>query len=130
MHIRVEWKRRQEKPERMATMLSLQPGGIAGTPPVSRIRRAPAVTMPAGEGRLHAKLYHRLRELIESGSWTPGMRLPSSRVLAEDLGVSRNTASIALEHLVAEGWAEARNRSGVFVARRLPRSVGPRVPAG
>lgn len=109
----------------MATMLSIQPHGAESTAVISRIRRAPALILPIGEGRLHAKLYHRLRDLIEGGNWSPGTRLPSSRVLAEDLGVSRNTASIALEHLVAEGWAEARSRSGIFVSRRLPRAAAP-----
>jgi GntR family transcriptional regulator/MocR family aminotransferase len=112
----------------MATMLSPRPCETERAPAVSRIRRVPALILGAGDGRLHAKLYHGLRDLIEGGNWSPGMRLPSSRVLAEDLGVSRNTASIALEHLVAEGWAEARSRSGIFVARRLPRRASPPAP--
>jgi len=77
--------------------------------------------LPGGEGRLHAKLYQRLRDMIQHGHWPAGTRLPSSRVLADDLGLSRNTAAVAIDQLVAEGWAEARNRSGIYVARRLPR---------
>jgi GntR family transcriptional regulator/MocR family aminotransferase len=119
-HIAVEAMPRRGEIGGMATVLSFPIRKSDGERTPSRIRRAPAVLLPAGDGRLHAKLYHRLRELIESGSWSPGTRVPSSRVLAEDLGVSRNTASIALEHLVAEGWAEARSRSGIFVSRRLP----------
>lgn len=88
------------------------------------MRRAPSLLLPCGDDRLHVRLYRRLREMIETGSWPPGTLLPSSRVLANDLGLSRNTASIALEHLVAEGWAESRNRSGVFVSRRLPVARG------
>jgi GntR family transcriptional regulator/MocR family aminotransferase len=119
-HIAIEATPRRGDIAGMATVLSFPIRKADGACAPSRIRRAPAVLLPAGDGRLHAKLYQRLRELIEGGSWSPGTRVPSSRVLAEDLGVSRNTASIALEHLVAEGWAEARSRSGIFVSKRLP----------
>lgn len=105
-------------------MASAHPTHSIATP-----QRAPAVLLPDNGGRLYARLYQRLRTLIEDGSWPPGMRLPSSRLLAEDLGMSRNTASIALEQLVAEGWADARNRSGVFVARHLPKREAPIVSA-
>lgn len=104
----------------MATLAPLDCNGPVSIRVAARSRRAPTLLLPAGDGRLHAKLYQGLRAMIETGSWAPGTLLPSSRVLAKDLGLSRNTASIALEHLVAEGWAESRNRSGVFVSRRLP----------
>ncbi|MEO7603177.1 MAG: PLP-dependent aminotransferase family protein [Sphingomicrobium sp.] len=69
------------------------------------------------------QLYRRLVSLIVSGHWLDGTRLPSSRKLAMDVGVSRTTASLALDRLVSEGWAIARPRSGLFVARSIERPV-------
>ena len=48
------------------------------------------------------------------------MRLPSSRTLAADLGIARNTASLAIDQLLADGWVEARSRSGTYVSASLP----------
>lgn len=59
-----------------------------------------------GEG-LVAQLTSRLRELIASGRLGKGRTLPSSRRLARDLGVSRNTVTYAFEQLAAEGYLEA-----------------------
>jgi GntR family transcriptional regulator/MocR family aminotransferase len=54
------------------------------------------------------------------------MRLPSSRTLAADLGISRNTASLAIDQLLADGWVEARSRSGTYVSAPLsPRAQPP-----
>lgn len=73
----------------------------------------------AGE-TLQQQIYAELRRAILRGVATPGMRLPSSRALAEDLGVSRTTAILALEQLFAEGYVTARRGAGVFVATDLP----------
>ena len=48
----------------------------------------------------------------------PGTRLPSSRALAADLGIARNTVADAYGQLVAEGWLAARQGSGTWVAER------------
>ena len=82
--------------------------------------RAPAF-LPADlradpSGGLYQGLYKRLRGFILDGVWPPGTRLPSSRALAADLKVSRNTAILAVEQLIADGWAESRSRSGVYVS--------------
>lgn len=53
---------------------------------------------------------------INSGILPAGTRLPSSRKLADSLGVSRNTTLIAYQKLIADGHLESRQRSGVFVA--------------
>src|ERR1700730_10636513 len=55
---------------------------------------------------------------IASGEWRMGERLPSIRSLAESEGVSVATAVEAYLRLEAEGWVEARARSGFFVAAR------------
>ncbi|MFE9683516.1 PLP-dependent aminotransferase family protein [Streptomyces sp. NPDC006285] len=59
-----------------------------------------------------------LREAVRGGRLAPGTRLPSSRSLAADLGIARNTVADAYADLVAEGWLTARQGSGTRVAER------------
>ncbi|MFJ9628748.1 PLP-dependent aminotransferase family protein [Streptomyces sp. NPDC091280] len=59
-----------------------------------------------------------LRDAVRTGRLTPGTRLPSSRSLAADLGIARNTVADAYADLVAEGWLTARQGSGTRVADR------------
>lgn len=61
----------------------------------------------ADEKGLVAQLTSRLRSLIAAGRVPKGRALPSSRRLASDLGVSRNTVTYAFEQLAAEGYLEA-----------------------
>ncbi|MDX3061315.1 PLP-dependent aminotransferase family protein [Streptomyces sp. ND04-05B] len=72
---------------------------------------------PVGPG-LRSGLMDALREAVRTGRLAPGTRLPSSRTLAADLGVARNTVADAYAELVAEGWLTARQGSGTRVARR------------
>lgn len=72
---------------------------------------------PDGEGTLQARLYRTLRSLIARGLLASGVRLPSSRALAEDLGISRNTVTATLDQLAADGWVETRRGSGVYVSQ-------------
>ena len=67
---------------------------------------------------LRAGLEHALREAVRDGRLAPGTPLPSSRVLAQDLRVSRGTVTQAYDQLVAEGWLTSRPRSGVRVAEQ------------
>src|ERR1700689_2894981 len=53
-----------------------------------------------------------LRDAVRTGRLGPGTRLPSSRALAADLGLARNTVAEAYGQLVAEGWLTARQGSG------------------
>ncbi|HEY1630508.1 MAG TPA: PLP-dependent aminotransferase family protein [Rhizomicrobium sp.] len=70
-----------------------------------------------GDGQpLHERLYRRIRTLIVSGALAHGSKLAPSRVLAEQLGISRNSVLNAIDRLVADGWLEARRGSGVYVA--------------
>ncbi|MFI8880092.1 MocR-like pyridoxine biosynthesis transcription factor PdxR [Streptomyces sp. NPDC055243] len=67
-----------------------------------------------------------LREAVRGGRLAPGTRLPSSRSLAVDLGIARNTVADAYADLVAEGWLTARQGSGTCVAERaVPRPADP-----
>ncbi|WP_423822968.1 PLP-dependent aminotransferase family protein [Salinisphaera sp. SPP-AMP-43] len=61
-------------------------------------------------------LYEALRARIQAGELVAGARLPSSRVLAQELAIGRNTALAALDHLVAEGFVDARPGAGLYVA--------------
>ena len=63
---------------------------------------------------------HQLREAVRSGRLAPGLRLPSSRSLAADLGVARNTVVNVYGQLVAEGWLVARQGSVTRVAGGAP----------
>src|SRR5207253_8906880 len=70
---------------------------------------------------LYQQLYCQIREELESGSFdSSASRVPSSRVLAATLGISRLTVNQAFSKLLAEGYLQARERSGIFVADHLP----------
>ncbi len=64
----------------------------------------------------YQQLMDQVRQGIESGELMVGDKLPSSRALAESLGVSRSTTSRAYEQLVAEGFLVSEEKRGVFVA--------------
>jgi GntR family transcriptional regulator/MocR family aminotransferase len=81
-----------------------------------------------GRGDVAARIYGRLRDAIEEGRLRPGDRLPSSRDLARDLVVARNTVAAAYDALVAEGYAVGRVGAGTFVATE-PRPSMARDPA-
>jgi GntR family transcriptional regulator / MocR family aminotransferase len=68
--------------------------------------------------RPRAALEGALRDAVRSGRLAPGTALPSSRSLALDLGIARNTVADAYGQLVAEGWLAARHGSGTWVAER------------
>ncbi len=65
---------------------------------------------------LRTQLADQIRMIVTAGAATVGDRLPSSRALAADLGISRALAEQAYDQLVAEGWLEGRHGSGTFVA--------------
>ncbi|WP_051111456.1 PLP-dependent aminotransferase family protein [Mycobacterium sp. 141] len=65
-------------------------------------------------------LYEQLRSAILTGQLAAGARLPASRVLAADHGVSRNTVLAAFDQLGSEGYVEGRAGSGTYVSRVLP----------
>jgi GntR family transcriptional regulator / MocR family aminotransferase len=82
----------------------------------------------------HARISTRIRAAIASGALPKQARLPSSRTLARDLGVSRNTVDEALGELVAEGLIVRRRGAGSFVSARPPdpprRTPAPRKAIG
>ncbi|MFF1403138.1 PLP-dependent aminotransferase family protein [Streptomyces sp. NPDC058294] len=78
----------------------------------------------AADGR-RAGLERALRNAVRDGRLAPGARLPATRRLAAELGISRGTAKAAYDQLVAEGYLTARQGSGTRVAElpavRVPR---------
>jgi GntR family transcriptional regulator / MocR family aminotransferase len=70
----------------------------------------------AGRLPMHRQLSQRLREAILAGQFPPGTRLPSTRTLASELGVSRTTALAAYEQLRDEGYLDGRVGAGTTVA--------------
>src|SRR5215475_14350802 len=75
----------------------------------------------------YARIFERLRAAITSGALAPNARLPSSRTLAKDFGVARNTVDWALGQLVADGYVVRRRGAGSFVVERLPERDAPPV---
>jgi len=77
----------------------------------------------ASDAPLNQQLYTGLASLILNGRLKPGTRLPSTRTLADELGVARNTVSVAFDQLLAEGYVESRIGSGTKVTVQLPDGV-------
>ena len=69
------------------------------------------------------QIYDGLRRAILDGRLRPGQRVPSTRSLAADLGVSRLPVLSAYEQLLHEGYLVGRIGSGTFVSRDLPDDV-------
>lgn len=71
-------------------------------------------------------LYEAIRGAILSQKLVPGVRLPSTRELARDLGIARNTVLSTFDALLAEGYLVARRGSGTFVAHAAAPPAGRR----
>src|SRR5438876_1357012 len=70
---------------------------------------------------LHQQLYRQIRDELISGSFNnDSSRLPSSRALARDLGISRFTVNLAFARLHTEGYLQSKIGSGTFIAEPLP----------
>src|SRR6266850_8352644 len=68
---------------------------------------------------LQTQLSLQLKRLVLSGTLRPGKAVPSSRELARDLQISRNTVIQAYDRLIGEGYLEASARRGLFVSEVL-----------
>lgn len=78
---------------------------------------------PASDRPLALQVAHLLVREIREGRLRPGEVLPGSRVVSEELGITRHAAMSALRELELEGWVETRPGSGTYVAERLPVGV-------
>ena len=92
------------------------------------------VTLRRPDGPLHAQLEAQLRAAVRSGRLTPGERLPASRALAAELGVSRGVVVEAYGQLAAEGYLAVRRGTaprvapGAAVASGRPAERAPAAP--
>ena len=77
------------------------------------------------EGPLYRRVYLALKTKIRAGGLGPAARVPSTRALARDLGVSRNTVMLAYEQLAAEGYLVSRHRGATSVAGVAPPRAAP-----
>jgi GntR family transcriptional regulator/MocR family aminotransferase len=93
------------------------------------VRVVPALPAPAvGIDRdsavpLYRQLYEAYRNAIVERRFRGGQRVPSTRSLAAELGISRIAVLGAFEQLLAEGYFESRPGSGTFVAAALPDEI-------
>ena len=107
-----------------------------GIPPASAPGHAAA--HPAARGRgtpppqaglpLNRQLYEALRRAMLDGKLSAGERLPSTRDLAQDLGLSRNTVMAAIGQLTVEGYLVSQVGSGTYVAHSVPAALLYRPP--
>ena len=74
---------------------------------------------PGSAMNLQNQIRQKLVEGILNGSFAPGMKLPSSRKLAQQLDVARNTVVAAYHALIADGYLVSRDRSGIFVNEEI-----------
>lgn len=70
---------------------------------------------------MQERLYRQIRDAILAGSLKPGVKLPSSRDLARELKISRNTVALTFDWLTSEVYVESRTGAGTFVAVNLPK---------
>ena len=75
---------------------------------------------PKSDASLQAQLRQSVVEAILSRAILPGDKLPSSRALADQLGISRNTVVLAYQALIDIGFIEARERSSHVVSGEAP----------
>jgi GntR family transcriptional regulator / MocR family aminotransferase len=83
---------------------------------MSRSLAVPLVLDRSAAAPLGSQVAGQLRDALVGGVLPVGARLPSTRALATDLGVSRSVTEQAFDQLAAEGWLETRRGSGTFVA--------------
>jgi len=94
-------------------------------------RMAKVVELPSiakidkSQGKITAQLIHALREAVQSGDLQPGDPLPSSRELAQTLGVARGTIIEAYDQLLAEGVFDSQARTGTYVSHALAKKTTP-----
>jgi GntR family transcriptional regulator / MocR family aminotransferase len=85
----------------------------------------PVTVRRGAPGPLHLQIAGQLREAVRDGRLRSGHRLPSSRELARQLGVSRSVTQGAYDQLHAEGWIAGRVGAGTYVAELTPLARPP-----
>src|SRR3954471_7816244 len=88
----------------------------------------PFVSIDANARPLYAQIYDGYRAAILGGRLRAGQRVPSTRALARELGISRLPVLTAFEQLLHEGYLEGRAGSGTFVAPSIQEEESARRP--
>lgn len=82
---------------------------------------SPVISLDRKGGKpFHRQIYDTYRTMISGRNLQPGQQIPSTRVLASELGISRIPVLTAYEQLLAEGYFETRSGAGTFVSTALP----------
>ena len=82
----------------------------------------------APEGALFVRIAAMFADHIRRGALRAGDRLPSTRLIARQLRVNRNTIVAAYDDLAAQGWVVARGPAGTYVANEMPDRAPRRAP--
>jgi GntR family transcriptional regulator/MocR family aminotransferase len=72
---------------------------------------------------LHRQIYSAFRAMVLDRRLHPGQQIPSTRALADELGISRIPVLGAYAQLLAEGYIESRSGAGTFVTNSLPEQL-------
>src|SRR5262245_3404873 len=107
---------RRPGPRRLSARMHDMDRSALARPKVGRGRLLRLAIDPSSPERRYRQIYGQLRRSILDGALKPGSRLPSSRALAIDLGVSRATVIQAFEQLAAEGYIRGREGAATYVS--------------
>jgi len=72
----------------------------------------PIILDQSSRQSLQSQIFDQLRQLILGGKLKPGAPIPASRVLADQLSISRNTVLLVYDRLIAEGYLQSRRAIG------------------
>src|SRR5215469_5478718 len=75
---------------------------------------------------MYRQVLELMQQAILTGQLAPGTKLPSSRTLAIELGIARNTVLHVYDQLTAEGYVVSTTGSGTYVADTAPRASAAR----
>lgn len=93
----------------------------------NRLSLAPLIDLRRNDVlSLQIQLRSRILHLIQTGLLPPNAKMPSTRKLSAELSVSRNTVSLAYQHLIGDGHLYTRARSGIFVSPGFKRHIPSR----
>jgi GntR family transcriptional regulator/MocR family aminotransferase len=106
-------------------MVSCGPGAKGRAPVATMSESSPPPQLPLtirrnAQAPLQTQVAEQIRQLVCKGILSPCSRVPSTRALSEQLGVSRNTVTLAYEMLTTEGILEVESSAGTMVSRELP----------
>jgi GntR family transcriptional regulator/MocR family aminotransferase len=90
--------------------------------PLSALPQLPLTIRKHGAAPLQTQIADQIRQLVAKGILGPTSRVPSTRALSEQLGVSRNTVTLAYDILITEGFLEVESSAGTIVSRHPPAS--------